>query len=122
MPIVLQPTTFKYKNSNGTFQSASCISGQAIVRTITGATPTIVAEDNTRYMCGEVSTLNFTPCATGVCDVVFTSGSTATVLTLPTGANEIKWANGFDPDNLDANTVYELNVQDGIYGVACSWT
>ena len=86
--------------------------------TVSGTTPTITASANTRYVCGEAATLDFTPSATGICDVVFTSGATATVLTVP---STIKWANGFDPTSLDANTTYEINVMDGL-GVAGSWT
>ena len=84
---------------------------------VTGTTPTIVAKSGIRYVCGEVATLDFTPSQTGICDVVFTSGATATVLTVP---NTIKWANGFDPAALDANTTYEINIMDGL-GVACAW-
>ena len=85
---------------------------------VSGTTPTIVAKSGIRYVCGEVSTLDLTPPASGICDVVFTSGSTPTVLTVP---NTIKWANGFDPTSLDANTTYELNIMDGLV-VACAWT
>ena len=85
---------------------------------ITGTTPTITAQADTRYVCGEVATLDFTPSASGICDVVFTSGATATVLTVP---STIKWANGFDPTSLEANTTYEINIMDGL-GVACAWT
>ncbi len=86
--------------------------------TVTGTTLTITAQADTRYVCGEVATLDFTPSTTGICDVVFTSGATATVLTVP---NTIKWANGFDPTSLDANTTYEINILDGL-GVCCAWT
>ena len=85
---------------------------------VSGTTPTITAQADYRYVCGEVATLDFTPSQTGICDVVFTSGATATVLTVP---STIKWANGFDPTSLDANTTYELNIMDGL-GVACAWT
>lgn len=81
---------------------------------VSGTTPTIVAKSGIRYVCGEVATLDFTPSATGICDVVFTSGATATVLTVP---STIKWANGFDPTSLEANTTYEINIMDRI-GVA----
>ena len=90
---------------------------------ISGSTPTIVAKAGIQYICGEVSTLDFTPSASGICDVIFTSGSTPTVLTVtpPTGMT-MKWANGFDPTSLEANTVYEINVMNGIYGVVGSWS
>lgn len=84
---------------------------------VSGTTPTIVAKSGIRYVCGEVLSLDFTPSQTGICDVVFTSGATATVLTVP---STIKWANGFDPTVLEANTTYELNIMDGL-GVACAW-
>jgi hypothetical protein len=58
---------------------------------VSGTTPTITALSGVRYVCGEVSTLDITPCATGICDIVFTSGSTATVLTLP---NTVKFSDG----------------------------
>ena len=50
--------------------------------------------------------------------MVFESGSTATVLTIN---GTVKWANGFDPTSLDADTTYEINIMDGL-GVAVGWT
>ena len=88
-----------------------------VVVTVTGTTPTITAEANHRYICGEVATLDLTPPASGICDVIFESGSTATVLTVP---STVRWAGGFDPTSLDADTTYELNIMDGL-GVAASW-
>ena len=88
------------------------------VETVTGSTPTITAAANTRYICGEVTSLSFTPCGTGICDVRFTSGSTVTVLTVP---NTVKWPSWFDPTSLETNTVYEINVEDGVYGVVAAW-
>lgn len=84
---------------------------------VEGTTPTITALSGVRYICGEVATLDITPCATGICDIVFTSGSTATVLTLP---STVKFPDGeFIPET---NTTYEINILNGIYGVAVSWT
>lgn len=90
--------------------------------TVSGSTPTITALPGVRYVCGEVATLDITLPASGCVDVVFESGSTPTVLTItpPTGVT-VKWANGFDPTALDANTTYEINIADGL-GVAGSWT
>ena len=85
---------------------------------VSGTTPTIVAKSGIRYVCGEVATLDLTPPATGICDVVFTSGATPTVLTVP---STVKWPDWFDPTALDANTTYEINVMDGL-GVAVGWT
>lgn len=91
------------------------------VITVTGTTPTITASAGAQYICGEVATLNITLPGSGIVDIIFQSGSTPTVLTItpPTGVT-VKWANGFDPINLEANTTYELNIKDGL-GVAASW-
>lgn len=86
--------------------------------TVSGTTPTITAMSGVRYICGEVATLSITPPASGCCDIVFDSGSTPTVLTVP---STVKWANSFDPTALEANTTYEINIMDGL-GVAMSWT
>ena len=87
--------------------------------TVTGSTPSITATANTRYICGTVSTLTFTPSASGICDVLFTSGSTATVLTVP---STVLWPDWFDPTVLEANTRYEINIMDGIYGAVAAWS
>lgn len=90
---------------------------------VSGATPSITAKAGVRYICGEVSTLTIVVPSSGCIDVTFTSGSTATVLTVtpPTGMT-MKWANGFDPSSLDANTTYEINIMDGCLGVVGQWT
>ena len=85
---------------------------------VSGSTPSITAVQNSRYVCGTVSAISFTPCASGMCEVTFTSGSTAAALTVP---NTVKWAGGFDPTSLDASTTYTLNVMDGTLGVAAAW-
>lgn len=85
---------------------------------VTGTTPTITAVENTRYVCGEVTSLSFTPAASGICIVRFTSGSTVTVLTLP---STVKFPEWFDPTSLETNTIYEICITDGIYGAVMSW-
>ena len=85
---------------------------------VSGTTPTITAVENTRYVCGEVTSLNFTPAASGICIVRFTSGSTVTVLTLP---STVKFPEWFDPTTLETNTIYEICITDGIYGAVTSW-
>ena len=92
--------------------------------TVSGTTPSITGAEGYRYICGEVSTLNITAPASGAIDVLFTSGSTATVLTVTTAKTgaTLKWANGFDPTSLDADTVYEINILDGEFGVVGAWT
>ena len=84
---------------------------------VSGTTPTIVAKSGIRYVCGEVATLDFTPCQTGICDVVFTSGSTPTVVTLP---STVKFPDG--AFTAEADTTYEINILDGIYGAVMAWT
>ena len=90
---------------------------------VSGTTPSITALPGVRYVCGEVSTIDITTPESGVVDIVFTSGSTPAVLTVtpPTGMT-MKWANGFDPTALEANTTYEINIMDGCLGVAGTWT
>lgn len=92
---------------------------------VSGTTPSITAKAGVRYVCGECSTLTIVAPASGCIDVVFASGSTATVLTVSsakTGVSAIKWANGFDPTSLDTNTTYEVNILDGEFGVVGKWT
>ena len=94
------------------------VEGAAITIDVTGATPTIIAQPNVRYVCGEVTSISITPPALGTCDVIFTSGSTVAVLTLP---NTVKMPNWFDAANLETNTIYEINIVDGVYGAVMTW-
>lgn len=96
-----------------------------ITQNVSGLTPSITGQSGVRYICGTCSTLSITAPASGIIDVIFQSGSTATVLTVTSaksGVSAIKWAGGFDPTSLDANTTYEINIMDGEYGVVGSWT
>ena len=83
--------------------------------TVSGTDPVIVAEAGKRYICGEVTSLTFTPSATGICDVVFTSGTTPTVLDLPQTVKLPEWF------TVEADTTYEINILDGVYGAVMSW-
>ena len=87
------------------------------VVTVSGTAPTITALSGVRYICGEVATLDFTPCATGICDVVFTSGSIPTVVTLPSA---VKFPDG--SFTAETDKTYEINIMDGVYGVVMAWT
>lgn len=93
------------------------------VQTVSGTTPSITAKSGITYKCGEVSTLSVTLPASGDVEIIFSSGNTATVLTLtpPSGVTAIKWAGGFDPTSLDADTVYDMIITDGEYGMVASW-
>lgn len=82
-------------------------------------TEAVLTPDNgVRYIYGELQslTINSVP-AEGTVDVLFDSGSTATVLVLPqTGVLLPEW---FDPTDLQINTRYELNFADGNLLVSC---
>lgn len=98
-------------------------SGSEVI--VSGSTPSIAGVADTRYICGEVSTLSIVAPASGIISVFFESGSSATVLTVTsakTGVTAIKWTNSFNPASLDSNTFYEINIADGEYGVVGSWT
>ena len=89
------------------------------VVTVSGSTPSITAVAETRYVCGEVTSISFTPSASGICSVRFTSGTTPAVLTLP---NTVKLPEWFDATSLSASTVYEISIEDGVYGVVMTWS
>lgn len=91
-------------------------SGEVQVVNVSGSNPSITAEYNKRYVCGEVSTLTITPASQGCTDVVFTSGTTPTVLSLP---NTVKMPSWF---TVEASKTYEINILDGVYGAVMSWT
>lgn len=85
---------------------------------ITGTDPVITGAANHRYICGEVYTISITPPGAGMADVVFTSGSTPTVLTIP---NTVKMPDWFDATTLESNTIYEILITDGTYGSVQTW-
>ena len=121
MPITIYPTLLKYKNSNGVFQSASALQGESgsmNVQTVSGATPSIIAEENCRYVCGTVTSISITPSDQGICDVQFTSGTSVTVLTIP---NTVVFPEWFDASALETNTVYEISIVDGTYAAVGMW-
>lgn len=87
-----------------------------IVEHVSGATPTIVGQEGHVYICGEVTSLDFTPSATGLCEVIFTSGATPTNLTIP---NTVMMPDWFV---MEANKTYEISVLEGTYGAVMSWS
>lgn len=145
MPITIKTAAMQYKNASGQYVGVDAVAetttseqvaaveaaGAEQIEAITaatkppieisGATPTITAEAGRRYVCtaAAVTELSVTPCATGVCDVVFTSGTTATLLTV---TGNVVWPDWFDPLSLDASTTYEINIMDGKYGVVGAWS
>jgi hypothetical protein len=73
------------------------------------------AADNTIYEYGELSALTIAAIANpGEFSITFTSGSTATVLTVP---NTMIMPDGFA---VEANTRYEINCKDG-YALVAGW-
>lgn len=89
--------------------------GESASITVVGTDPVIQASSNARYICGEVATLDFTPSATGICEVIFTSGTTPTVLTLPQTVQFPEWF------AVEASHTYEISVIDGTYGAVMVW-
>ena len=106
------------KNAIHTMLGTADLIEVGFVETVTGSTPSITGKANYRYNCGELTTLSITPPAAGSIDVYFTSGSTATVLTVP---NTVKWPVWFDATVLDSNTIYELLITDATYGSVMTW-
>ena len=115
-PIVLDETA-QITNSKLDNIAAAIVSGQLAPVTVTGTTATIVAEAGKRYICGELTELTFTPPSEGITDIIFTSGTTATVLTL-LPANGVTMPDGF---SVESGKKYEFNFLDRL-GVVQSWT
>lgn len=84
---------------------------------ISGTTPSIVLADNTVFSAGTLTSLTVTGSLTESqsCVIVFTSGSTATQLTLPSTL--------LMPDSfaVEANKVYEISIM-GNRGAVQSWS
>lgn len=147
MPITIKTAAMQYKNASGQYVGVDAVAetttsaqvaaveaaGAEQIAEITaaakppievsGATPTITAEAGRRYVCtaAAVTELSFTPSATGICDVVFKSGTTPTTLDM-TALAGVVWPGWFNPASLDASTTYELNILDGKYGAVGAWT
>lgn len=83
---------------------------------ISGTTATITARAGVRYLCGTMTELSFTPSASGLCEVVFTSGTTPTVLTLPQTVVMPDWWTG-----VEASRTYDIMIADGVRGAVMSW-
>ena len=89
--------------------------GECASVTVNGTDPVITANSNTRYVCGELSSLDFTPCLSGICDVIFTCGNSLTALTLPKTVKLPEWF------EIDVGHTYEISIVDGIYGTVMVW-
>ena len=102
-------------SGNSYFVSSGILPSGLTEVTVSGTTPTIVAESNTRYLCGTVLSLDFTPPATGITDVMFTTGSTLPVITFP---NTVKFPDWYE---IEINKTYEINILNGVYAVVAEW-
>ena len=86
------------------------------VVTMTGTDITLEAQAETRYICGTLASLEITSLPTqGIVDIVFNSGSTATVLDLPSTVQMPEWF------LLGANQTVEISILDGVYGSVMTW-
>jgi hypothetical protein len=83
---------------------------------VDGTTPTITAAPGIRYECGTVTELSFTPSSSGLCEVVFTTGSNPTDPVLPSTVRMPDWWTG-----VEANRTYDLMVLNGTLGMVTSW-
>ena len=88
----------------------------SLVVNVTGTDPVITAQPSYRYNCGEVTTLTITPPSSGTIDFIFTSGTTPTVLDLPSTVKMPSWWIG-----TEANTTYEICITDATYCGVMSW-
>ena len=106
------------KNDLGETSRARLIGGRSDggqVVEVAGAEVSLSLEANTVYLCGEVTALTISSFpAKGSFVVVFTSGAAPTTLTVP---QTMAMPGGFQ---VEANTRYEINVQDG-YALCAGW-
>lgn len=99
----------------GSADAATKAYADGYIQTLVGTTKTITPAKNTRYKCGNLSSLTITdPPATGSWAVTFSSGSTPTTTTIPAAVIFP------EPFAAEANTRYEINVEDG-YAVVVGW-
>ena len=83
--------------------------------TVSGETPTITANANTRYICGTVTSLTFTPPSEGVTEVIFTAGTTVPTLTLPATVKMPEWF------TIESGYTYAISIENATYGTVMMW-
>jgi len=83
---------------------------------VDGTTVSIDAAPGVRYECGTVNELTFTPSASGLCEVVFTTGSNPTEPVLPSTVRMPDWWTG-----VEANRTYDLMILNGTLAGVMSW-
>ena len=82
---------------------------------VNGTDPYIEAKSNTRYECGVIYGITFIPPDRGTTELMFRSGSSKTVLSLPNTVRMPEWF------LIEANRIYEISITDGVYGAVMSW-
>lgn len=105
-------------DANGKPQTWEAVDEDRVV-TVSGTTATIVAEAGVRYVCGELAELTFTPPASGLTAIRFTSGTTPTVISLLPAA-DVKMPDDWT-GTLEANQVYEISFEDRL-GLVAQWS
>lgn len=93
-------------------------SALTVTETRSDASVIIIGDVNHSYVCtaSALTALDFTPSATGLCEVRFTSGTTPTALVLPNTVKMPEWWTG-----VEANRAYDIMIMDGVYGAVMSW-
>ena len=92
--------------------------GVTFVETVSGSTPSITGEPNVRYVCGTVTELTITPPNSGTIEVIFVSGTTPTVLSIP---NTVILPDWVDLSDLETSTKYDIIITDGTMGSVMTW-
>ena len=139
MPITIQTSSIKYKNGQGTYQSADVFKGDkgdkgdayvltaadkqdiaasvdsgAYVVYVEGTDPEIDGQPNMQYICDTVNTITINAPVEGTIIVQFTSGDSPAVLTMD-GVIMPEWWGG-----VEAGYVYELCIEN-MLGSAIWW-
>lgn len=83
---------------------------------VDGTTVSIDAAPGVRYECGTVNELAFTPSTSGLCEVVFTTGSNPTDPVLPSTVRMPDWWTG-----VEANRTYDIMILNGTLAGVMSW-
>lgn len=89
------------------------------VLTVSGTTPTISGEANTRYLCGTITNLTINPPSNGIMIVRFTPQYSPIQVTI-TGAT-ITWPEWFELENITDGYTYEIYIEDALYGGVAIW-
>lgn len=96
-----------FKNSKNQTAFTLQLPDVTVETTVSGTAPTITPQDKHIYKCGTLTSLTVSSApATGAYEIIFTSGSTATIIS---GLSGIKGLENFNPVN---NKTYEINVYD----------